>query len=138
MIIKKLIVFCFTVFVLSGCGVVSHKRTEIVKNPEECAYSEKIPTAESLVRSRSPDNTFENDNDELVLVYHLDTNGEHSALHWSGYEVYVLLIPIPVLIPFGYHQSEYYFSKGKLKYCIYRGHHEQKVWGFPDFSGTKM
>ncbi|TKB45164.1 hypothetical protein [Thalassotalea mangrovi] len=114
---KKLILLLALVMPLSGCvglavGTFGTFETKVSKpdiSEERNQFDYKIEaptfTKEALVNSWGEADEIIQDGVCEVLIY-------HDGYSWSGVGAFVVVVPIPLLVPSGYDENRFYFKDG--------------------------
>ena len=114
---KNVLIICIC-FLLSSCaglaigtfGTRESTRNNFdisnQKNEFENTALKNILTKEELISAWGEPNQLHQKGKCEVLTY-------HDGFSWSGVGAFLIIIPIPILIPTGYDENRFYFVKGQ-------------------------
>ena len=98
---KKIIIICLTQ-ILTGCIGLSVGTFGTFENKRENTSL----TKEQLIATQGePDEISTTGNCEVLTYY--------DGYSWSGIGAFIVIIPVPLLVPSGHDESRYYFINGK-------------------------
>jgi hypothetical protein len=93
--------------VQSGCGLFSDSNSRPLTVERVSGYYGG--------KSRKPDEVNKLDDGRTELVYYSILPGQSDSRHWSGYLVYLTIVPVlPLLLPNGHHGQSYLVSNNGL------------------------
>jgi hypothetical protein len=56
--------------------------------------------------------------------------GYHNGWSWSGVGAFVLIVPVPLVVPSGHYENRFYFKDGKCVGLVSEYGEESNVYGF--------